>query len=178
MNRKIITTLWFAAIASLLLSCGSKPIVNDKPKLTENVLKNEGSLCLVAQKNNDLTVFYLPLNTTCTSSSLNRWKDKKLTASVNLRRGVKNSTVSIDTSATHLRSDSKIATADCAGAGIQSKTLSMNGVRAYDVFWGKYKIGGIENHEGAILCKHLDKNGTVVPAPQLHNQVRAMARRH
>ena len=176
MNIKISHLVSFVILGSLLTACGSnKP--KTSPSFTETHIDNEGSICLYTKKNNDIKVYYFPRNSSCSSSSANRWSNKKLVATSTFRRSLKGSLIEIDASATHRRSNSGIATADCAGAGIQSKILPMSGNHRFEVYWNSHKLGDYASSKGVLMCKKMDKKGRVSPArPALAEYVRGMAR--
>jgi len=179
LKTKINHVLSLLVLSSLFVACGGgnhKDKPSDKPSFTVTQLNNEGSICLYGMKNNDIKVFYFPLNSSCSSSSANRWSNKKLAATASLRRSLKGSVIEIEASATHRRSHSGIATADCAGSGVQSKRLSINGNHRFEVSLGKYKLGNVESSKGMLFCRTVDKKGNISPAPQLHQYVRMVAR--
>ena len=168
MNMKISYLASFIITGSLLVACGAnKPKNPPHPPLnfTETQINNEGSICLYTKKNNDIKVYYFPLNSACTSSSANHWSHKKLIATSVFRKSLKGSLIKINASATHRRSNSGIATADCAGAGIQSKLLALSGSHQFEVYWNHYKLADYTNNKGTLMCKKLDNNGVVSSAP-------------
>ncbi|RTZ67156.1 MAG: hypothetical protein DSZ29_01465 [Aquificaceae bacterium] len=180
MNIKISPIVSSIVLASLLTACGGhnpKTPPNNNPSFTKTQLNNEGSICLYTKKNNDIKVYYFPLNSSCSSSSANHWSNKKLTANATFRRSLKGSLIEINASATHRRSNSGIATADCAGAGIQTKLLAMTGNHRFEVYWDNHKLGDYSSSKGAIMCKKMDKKGVVSSAPpRLQEYVSMMAR--
>lgn len=161
---------------TILAACTpNHPVDNTvTPATRTQALANEGTVCLFGLPRDDIKVYYLPLGTTCASSSLHRWNDSRLTAVITPQAG-SDDAVHIDSYTTHHLSNSPVATADCAGAGIQTAQLDIQGYRGFAVFWGNHRIGSIANGEGAILCKKLDASGTVTPAPELHDEIRSMA---
>ena len=180
MNIKISHLVSYIILGGLLTACGgNKPKTSPNPpsKFTVTRIDNEGSICLYTKKNNDIKVFYFPRNSACSSSSANRWSNKKLTATPTFRKSLKGSLIEINASATHRRSNSGIATADCAGAGIQSKLLAMSGSHHFEVYWDKHKLGDYSNSKGALMCKKMDSKGSVSPAaPRLQEYVRMVSR--
>ena len=171
------TKIAFIVLANLLIACGANNPKNNRPseiKTTKTALINEGAICLYTKKNHDIRVFYFPLQSTCTSSSLNKWQNKKLTASATFRRSIKGSIIEIESSVTHIATHSRIATADCAGAGIQSKEIKLSASHHFDVLWGGRSIGEMTNKPGLSFCKSLDKNGNV---SNVSNQLSDYARR-
>ena len=179
MSIKISHFVSFIILGSLLIACGSnkaKTSPNTTPNFTETRLNNEGSICLYTKKNNDIKVYYFPRNSSCSSSSANRWSNQKLTVNSAFRKSLKDSLIEIEASTTHRRNHSGIATADCAGAGIQSKLLPLNGSHRFEVYWGGHKVGDYSNSKGTLMCKKMNKAGVVSAAPQhLQDYVRRVA---
>lgn len=158
-------------LCSMLASCVYVP----SSPLSGKNLSNEGTLCLLGQEDYNIKVYYLPLNTTCASSSLHRWSNPRLAAVLTQQRG-KDDVIRVDSFIHHVSNDSPVATADCAGANIQTAQLAVNSYRNFDVFWGTRKIGTMGNSDGAILCRKVDATGRISAVPELHEEIRSMAK--
>lgn len=173
-SRQTMPVLLLGACATLAACVPNPPFGdNQTPGNTTQNLNNSGTLCLVGVADDDIKVYYLPIGTSCASSSLNRWNNSRLTA-VLAPQGGREETILIDSFTTHIRSNSPVATADCAGAGIQTAQLDLSGTRGFEVFWGGRWIGGIANAPGAIRCNKVDASGNITPAPELHEEIRSM----
>ncbi len=81
-------------------------------------LYNKGTVCIKELNSNRLQIRYYPLSTNCVSSSIIDWK------LLGIDSKVKDSTIYIDTYALYRQKNSKIATADCAGAGVKEKIVT------------------------------------------------------
>lgn len=174
-NYKTMASLLLLASLGTLSACVPPLPPDHNPNQTRENLSNEGTLCLVGQEDYNIKVYYLPLDTTCASSSLHRWNNSRLTAVLTPQRG-RDDAIRVESFITHINNNSPVATADCAGAGIQTAQIAANSYRGFDVFWGNRKIGGLANSDGAILCRKVDTNGKVTPMPQLHDEIRSMVK--
>jgi len=112
-----------------------KKVPNNKNKQYK-ILYNEGTVCLQKLNNTTLKIAYLPLNTNCKSSSVISWKINSLEPKVNGNR------VEIQSYSLYKQIYSTIATADCAGAGEQIKTIKIP-VNSSNIYWGKVNIASI-----------------------------------
>jgi len=140
--------IYFTTIISLLLTSCSISNLSLKHKKEDNskykILSNEGTICLQRVSRNTLKATYLPLNSTCKSSSQYSWQMND----INLKSN--NSTVAIETYSMYKKSNSQIATADCAGAGVKVKTVKTANTPIY-IKWGETNIATL-NSIGEKSC--------------------------
>ena len=112
---------FITAISILLTSCSIKraTITHKASKSSKNfnILSNEGTICLQRDSKNSLKATYLPLNSTCKSSSKYSWQMND----INLKAS--DSTIAIETYSLYKENNSQMATADCGGAGVKVKTI-------------------------------------------------------
>lgn len=175
MMQQFLHATVLLGLCGTLASCVPPLPPGHNPNQTRENLSNTGTLCLLGQENYNVKVYYLPLDTTCASSSLHRWDSSRLTAVLTPQAG-RDDAIKVESFITHVNNHSPVATADCAGAGVQTAQIAANSYRGFDVFWGARKIGGLANADGAILCKKVDATGKVTPMPQLHDEIRNMAK--
>lgn len=171
-SKTLAPLLMVTSLGALSACVPPLPPGHEPPSQTRENLSNEGTLCLIGQANDSIKVYYLPLDTTCASSSQHHWDNARLTA-VLMPQGGKNA-INVESFVTHVNNHSPMATADCAGAGVQTAQVATNRFRGFDVFWGNRKIGRLASGDGAILCRKVDANGQVTPMPQLHDEIRSM----
>lgn len=145
--------------------------VSPPQEFSSHALINQGALCLTRQANSLIQINYLPLATTCASSSLNRWENPQLAARL-VNSAKRGQAIRVETAITHLQTHSPVATADCAGAYVGSTQLATTSRYAQEVFWGKQAVGRLPGELGAMLCVRLDANGQVTAAPELQEQMR------
>jgi len=128
-------------IAILLTSCSIKRVpIKQKPTNSSskfNILSNEGTICLQRVTKNRLKATYLPLNSTCKSSSRYSWQMND----INLKSSGSN--ISIETYSLYKITNSQMATADCAGAGIKVKTIK-TGTTPLNIKWGNTNISTLK----------------------------------
>ena len=130
--------VYFITIISILLaSCSIKRApIKAKPTNSStkfNTLSNEGTLCLQRVSKNTLKAIYLPLNSTCKSSSRYNWNLNDIELKQN------GSNIAIETYSLYKKSNSQMATADCAGAGVRVKTIK-TATSSLNIKWGNTNI--------------------------------------
>ena len=132
---------FITAISILLTSCSIKRvhIIHKAPKSSKrfNILSNEGTICLQRVSKNSLKVTYLPLSSTCKSSSRYSWQMNDINLQAN------GSSIAIETYSLYKKSNSQMATADCGGAGIKVKTIKTT-VKPLEIKWGKNNIATLD----------------------------------
>lgn len=134
--------VYFITIISILLTNCSITRVPIKQKPTNsstkfNMLSNEGTICLKRVNKGRLKVSYFPLNSTCKSSSRYSWNLNDIELKQN------GSHISIETYSLYKISNSQMATADCAGAGIKVKTIKTV-TAPLNIKWGSTNISTLK----------------------------------
>ena len=153
---------FITAIAILLVSCSIKraPIANKAPKSSNNfnILSNEGTICIKKVTKNNLKITYLPLSTKCASSSMYNWKMNDIQVKQNA------SSIAIETYSLYKKSNSQMATADCAGAGIKSKNISTS-TQKLKILWGKTDITALSSISRVSCFKRVGEKIVKVNTP-------------
>ncbi len=148
---KILTTL---IVAILLSGCVNREnrnsrVDNSQEKIVS--LSNSGTICLVKTNSSSLLVKYYPLSTSCASSSIYSWKLNGFDSS---RVG---DNIRIDSYSLYKKSNSKIATKDCAGARVIVKKIAIS-KKYSSIYWGKKKILESINELNSSICYKKDKD--------------------
>ena len=141
--------IYFITIISILLTNCSIKRVPIEQKTTDssnkfNILSNEGTICLQRVSKSRLKATYLPLSSRCKSSSQYSWNLNDIELKSN------GSKIDIETYSLYKKSNSEVATADCAGAGIKVKTIQTT-TKALSISWGKNRITTL-NRVGKKSC--------------------------
>ena len=143
----------YTAVAiSLLLftSCVSLSKKESVKKGSYNIIVNSGTICLSRVDEQTLRVAYFPLNSKCKSSSLYSWKMNSIDSKAN------GSNLKIETYSLYKFSNSKIASKDCAGAGVKVKNISISS-NTKELFWGDERISNISNIKNRSCFTKKDK---------------------
>lgn len=128
-NRIFYISIFISAILS---SCMHQSNLNKYNNSNYKTISNEGIICLKKPNKNRLYIAYYPLSKSCESSSKISWKLLGFDTNIN------NQILHINSYALYKRRYPQIATTDCAGAGIKSKTISIPS--SYTIYWGKQKL--------------------------------------
>ncbi len=140
----------------LLTSCSIKRVhptqktINSSSNNKFTILSNEGTICLNRESKNSLKVIYLPLNSSCKSSSLYSWKLNDVDIKADA------SSINIETYSLYKKSNSKITTKDCAGAGIKIKSIHTLST-PLEIKWGNNHIATIKDSIQKSCFKRVGK---------------------
>jgi len=142
--RYLIVGILLIVITGCVSIYKPKKAINSKNEQYK-ILYNEGTICLNKLNKTTLKVGYFPLNSSCKSSSAVSWKMNSLEPKVNGNRIV------IESYSLYKLTHSPIATADCAGAGQQVKTIKIL-ANNQDIYWGKVNIANLKtlNHKACF----------------------------
>ena len=131
MNKVIVL-----AMALLLSSCSihNNKTLNKTPKESNyKIISNEGTICISRTSKHTLKGVYYPLNSRCKSSSIYSWKLNSIDFSVDANK------VTIQSYSLYKQNNTKIATKDCAGAGVKvNRTNTPN--TPLVIYWDKKKL--------------------------------------
>ena len=145
-------------VASLVLLFSGCTISHKKIDKTGdskyNILYNEGTLCLIKSKINELNVVYYPLNSKCKSSSLYSWKMNSINFKLNTNK------LELETYSLYKKSNILLATRDCVGAGIRYKKILLSDKSA-DIYWGKFKILSPKSTSKRICFRKIGKKYSI-----------------
>jgi len=122
----------------LFTSCVSLSKKESVKKSSYNIIVNSGTICLSRVNEQTLRVAYFPLNSRCKSSSLYSWQMNSIDSKAN------NSNLKIETYSLYKFSNSKVATKDCAGAGVKVKNIYIPS-NTEELFWGDERISNISS---------------------------------
>jgi len=114
-------------------------------------LSNEGTICLSTNGSRDIDILYYPLSSSCISSSSISWKLLGVDSKLNGSR------LNIETYALYKRNSSPIATADCGGAGVRKKSITLNSLPT-TIYWGSEKIIDTPQTKGIYCFKKSGKD--------------------
>ncbi len=146
--------IYFITIIAVLLTSCSINNLSLKHKKTDNskykILSNEGTVCLQRVSRNILKATYLPLNSTCKSSSQYSWQMNDINLKAN------GSVVAIETYSMYRKNNSQIATADCGGAGVRVKTVKTASTPII-IKWGGTNITTLNNIGDKSCFKRIGK---------------------
>ncbi len=146
--------IYFTTIISILLTSCSISNLSLKHKKPNNskykILSNEGTVCLQRLSRDTLKATYLPLNSTCKSSSQYSWQMNDINLKAN---GI---TVAIETYSMYRKNNSQIATADCAGAGVKVKTVK-TATTPIIIKWGGSNIATLNSIGDKSCFKRVGK---------------------
>ena len=133
-------------VTILLTSCTphNRNINYKKETSSYTIVSNEGTICLKRIGKHTLKGIYYPLNSRCKSSSIYNWKINSIDLSVDANR------VTVQSYSLYKQNNTKVATQDCAGAGVKIKRVNTPNTPLI-IYWDKIKLTTL-NKVGSRAC--------------------------